>query len=395
MKFFFTVIFFIPALFHVHSQGIWTQKANFAGTGRTLGTGFSIWTKGYLGTGWDVTFKKDFWEYDRITNVWTQKANFGGVPRNQAVGFSIGTKGYIGTGNISAYGSINDFWEYDPSTNIWTQKANVPGQMRNAAIGFSIGSKGYIGGGNYYASNYWHNLNDFWEYDPVSNIWTQKANLPGPVRQLGIGFSISNKGYIGTGADSSGYIYYQDIWEWDQVTNFWTQKANFPGGKRWGAYGFSIGNYGYVGMGDSTYNIGSHINDLWQFFPFTNTWKQVASYPGGTRSGPVGFSIGCQGFFGTGFDTTYNGTNDFWEYIPDTLTAAVSVGNGTICSGDSTSLYAFGGIHFLWSTGDTTPFITVHPTVITTYSVLVSDNCGSNSATTTILVNPSPSSFFN
>ena len=43
----------------------------------------------------------DFWEYDPTTNTWTQKANFGGTPRDGAVGFSIGSKGYIGTGEIN------------------------------------------------------------------------------------------------------------------------------------------------------------------------------------------------------------------------------------------------------------------------------------------------------
>ena len=42
--------------------------------------------------------KKDFWEYDPAANAWTQKADFGGTARYCAVGFSIGSKGYIGTG---------------------------------------------------------------------------------------------------------------------------------------------------------------------------------------------------------------------------------------------------------------------------------------------------------
>ena len=41
---------------------------------------------------------KDFWEYDPAANTWTQKADFVGVARISAVGFSIGSKGYIGTG---------------------------------------------------------------------------------------------------------------------------------------------------------------------------------------------------------------------------------------------------------------------------------------------------------
>jgi len=42
----------------------------------------------------------------------------------------------------------NDFWEYDPATNVWVQKVNFGGDAREQAIGFSIGNKGYIGTGN-------------------------------------------------------------------------------------------------------------------------------------------------------------------------------------------------------------------------------------------------------
>ena len=36
------------------------------------------------------------------TNTWTQKADFGGAGRYYATGFSIGSKGYIGTGYTSS-----------------------------------------------------------------------------------------------------------------------------------------------------------------------------------------------------------------------------------------------------------------------------------------------------
>ena len=40
-----------------------------------------------------------------------------------------------------------DFWEYDPVLNTWTQKADFGGAARGDAVGFSIGDKGYIGHG--------------------------------------------------------------------------------------------------------------------------------------------------------------------------------------------------------------------------------------------------------
>jgi len=97
------------------SQGTWTQKADFGGGERIGAVGFSIGTKGYIGTGHDGTiYHNDFWEYDPTTNSWTQKANFGGSIRAGATGFSIGSKGYIGLGSDTS-GHTKDFWEYDPN----------------------------------------------------------------------------------------------------------------------------------------------------------------------------------------------------------------------------------------------------------------------------------------
>jgi hypothetical protein len=102
----------------------------------------------------------------RAQDTWTQKADFGGTARSGAAGFSIGSKGYIGTGYDSNISDQKDFWEYDPATNAWTQKADLGEAIvgRIAAVGFSIGSKGYIGTGYGGYPVWW--LNDFWEYTP-------------------------------------------------------------------------------------------------------------------------------------------------------------------------------------------------------------------------------------
>ena len=109
-------------------------------------------------------------------DTWTQKADFGGGGRWSAVGFSIGSKGYLGTGSNASLGRERDFWEYDPAANTWTQKADYIEGSVVGAVGFSIGSKGYIGTGWNYRGEY---LKVFWEYDPAANTWTQKADFGG------------------------------------------------------------------------------------------------------------------------------------------------------------------------------------------------------------------------
>jgi N-acetylneuraminic acid mutarotase len=298
----------------------WVQKADFGGTARNGATGFSIGTKGYIGTGVDGSnsqpiLRNDFWEYDQGSNTWSQKANFGGSARDYATGFSIGTKGYIGTGYDGSSSFTNDFWEYDQSSNTWTQKASLGSNGRYHATGFSIGTKGYIGTGLFYSGSLIF-TKDFWEYDQGSNTWTQKANFGGTARNVATGFSIGIKGYIGMGNDDSIGLR-NDFWEYDQSINIWSQKANFGGTARDYATGFSIGTKGYIGTGLD----GNNRNDFWEYDQDSNTWMQKATFGGTARRSATGFSIGTKGYIGTGYDGIRR--NDFWEYTPDGFVAAV------------------------------------------------------------------------
>jgi N-acetylneuraminic acid mutarotase len=143
------------------AQGTWTKKADFGGNVRGNAIAFSIYGKGYIGTGYGVNYYKDFWEYDPTNDEWTQKAAFGGTARSSATAFAIGGKGYVGTGNEQGV-VTPDFWEYDPSLNSWIQKATL-NPSRSGAIAFTIGSKGYIAMGDNGAFYF----PDLWEYDPA------------------------------------------------------------------------------------------------------------------------------------------------------------------------------------------------------------------------------------
>ena len=149
------------------ATNVWTQKATIPTTpARVSAVAFSIGTKGYIGLGIKDegstdSYYKDLWEWDQATNVWTKKADFPGTIGCGAVGFSIGSKGYIGTGNINSTTYSKEFWEWDQVTNVWTKKADFGGNARDYAVGFSIGNKGYIGTG-FDGSQTSYLYNDFW-----------------------------------------------------------------------------------------------------------------------------------------------------------------------------------------------------------------------------------------
>ncbi len=225
---------------------------------------------------------------------WTRKADFGGSYRYYAAGFNIGNMGYMGTGIVSGIHQ-QDFWEFNPATNVWTQKANFGGAARFSANGFSIGNKGYIGMGIGYS--------DFWEYDPIQNLWKYSTNFPGGTRNYSIAFNIGTNAYVGMG------IGYTDFWEFNPGTNNWLQKAPFAGGPRSYNTGFSIGNKGYVGLG-------SGYKDFWEFDPANNQWTRKEDFAGNARYGATGFSIANKGFLGKGRANNIGDFNDFFSYNP-------------------------------------------------------------------------------
>lgn len=296
-----------------NAQDTWVQKADFGGSGRFYSTGFSMGNKAYIGTGYTQSYyhygyANDFWEYDPATNVWAQKANFIGEGRCYAVSFSIGGKGYIGTGeywNGAGNTYFKDFYEYDPITNIWTTKASFPGEVRSEAVCFVISNKAYVGVGRNDVSG---NKKDFWEFDPALNSWRQIPDFGGAARFGAIGFSVNNKGYVGLGWDGS---YAKDIWEYDPAVNQWKQKGNFPGTGFFDGVSFTIGSRSYVGTGYPA------ANDFWEYNPLNDSWTQQKNFPGAGRDGAVGFSIGDKGYIGTGESSIY--LKDFWQYTPSSI----------------------------------------------------------------------------
>lgn len=251
----------------------------------------------------------------RSNGFWKELSSQAAISRGYAASFTLGSKGYICAGNNNASGPVNDLWEYDPVSDVWSQKADLPADKRETPIGFAIGNKGYVGLGLEY--NNFTALLDMWEYDPANNIWTQKASFP-PLtgRYSAFAFVVQQQAYIGGGYNTDG-DYMQDFWMFDPVVNQWTQKMDFMGGYRTNCYAFSIGQYGYAGGGMDVN--GYSNNDLYRYDPALNSWAAMASLPGATRGYASAITIDSAAYVGFGIDYSViggNELNDLLEYIP-------------------------------------------------------------------------------
>jgi len=257
------------------------QKLPFDDDHKAYGFVFTINDKVYVGAGSVVNYSKDVWEYNPSTDSWTQKNDFPGSERIEMSYFTIGDKGYI-VGGIDEYlniedstvYSLKDVWEYDPSSDIWTRKTDFPGLARNDGVGFSMNEKGYIGIGKHYYTegglSKTMTLNDFWEYDPISDKWVQKADFPGEAGSSAVGVSLDGKAYVG-----SGFLgindYSSEFWEYDTSKNEWTQLSDFSPYGRYGCFAFSIDNTIYLGGGrieeDQEWNRQNGDTYFWSYTP--------------------------------------------------------------------------------------------------------------------------------
>lgn len=304
------------------TENDWEKRTAYLGGKRERAISFTIADSGYVGMGEDTVemTHNDLWKYDPGTAQWTQKASLPGSTRRNAMALSINGKGYVGMGADSSESSTGtilwDWWEYDAMSNSWTQKADYPGGYndQNTFLGpgvyfgtaFEINSKGYICGGKMGPNQY---ASDLWEYDPITDTWTRKADFPGLDRHQLSSFALEGKGYVGMGIDHD--LYRKDWWRYDPLTDSWTEAASLPGVERGAASTFVLGQRGFLVFGSD----GGYKDELWEYNPFTDSWMIRANFPGGERKNAVAFAIGDSAYAGMGKGATGKRRN-FYRYYP-------------------------------------------------------------------------------
>ena len=116
--------------------------------------------------------------YDPITDFWKTQAPMP-TAKNYLSASVVNGKIYVIGGSVSVYGVLNKVEMYDPATNTWKKKTDMP-TPRVCLSTSAINGKIYAIGGA------WNNYPDYdplktlEEYDPATDIWTSRANMPTP-----------------------------------------------------------------------------------------------------------------------------------------------------------------------------------------------------------------------
>ena len=110
--------------------------------------------------------------YNPDLDQWTRRADFPGTARSRGVGFSVGGKGYFGLGVAGDdERGLRDIYQYDPATDTWQYVTDYPGQGNRYLISYSTDDRAYLGWG--YESQASPSggarqigCTDFWEFKP-------------------------------------------------------------------------------------------------------------------------------------------------------------------------------------------------------------------------------------
>ena len=301
----------------MHAQGVWTNKppvGYITACERIDPYAFVANGQAYMGGGTTYGWKNaysslnDQFRYDPVNDIWQGSTVFPGAARHGAVAFALNNKGYITAGinasattgsmtpgTVSVY--LKDTWEYNPVTQSWSQKADFGSSGRYRASAFVIDSLAYVGLGS--SDNSPGYRYDLWKYNSTTNTWQQLNSLPNSNlgRYSAGAFSVNGKGYISCGFTSAGPV--SDTWEYNPVTDSWLQKASMPGAVRGACASFQSNTYGYIAGGENAGPM-NYYNDCWQFDPSANTWLQRSNMPF-TVSHPASFSLNNQGYVSCGY----------------------------------------------------------------------------------------------
>ena len=169
-----------------------------------------------------------------------------------------------GGGNSTAGFTYNDLWRWNPVTQVWTQLANMPTAKQNIQGAYWNG-KIYVPGGfvNATATHITENA----IYDIATN--TSRTGAPLPAAQTGINVAFNNKVYNfggNPGPQSTVTIY-------DIATNTWSTGASMPVAITYGRAAVSVLPFAYYAGGIAG---GVTVNTLYRYDIAANTWATMA-----------------------------------------------------------------------------------------------------------------------
>jgi N-acetylneuraminic acid mutarotase len=287
-----------------NAQPTWSTKANLPVAREEVNSaavGGKLYVFGGLLT-FDFLSTRRVDVYNPTNNTWTRVSDMpeafthAGVVVDGTDIWFVG--GYFGDHPGPGYTGV---WKYNTLSDTWTEGPDLP-EARGAGGAGIVGRKIYFFGGM--DSTRTIDKTEMWmlDLDNLAAGWEARAPLPGPTNHVGAA-SLNGKVYAIGGELDGGQDYranLDSLYEYDPVTNQWSNKAPLP----FPASHFHQSTMVYNGRiiivgGEPEHNVS--MDYVLAYNPATNTWESLGVIPQKRRAMGAGI-IGNQIVATGGYD---------------------------------------------------------------------------------------------
>lgn len=222
-------------------------------------------------------------------------------------------------GKIYAFGGLGGLAkveEYDPATDTWTSKTDMP-TGRSFLECSVIDDKIYVIGGNDSEGGWGASLATVEVYDPATDTWTKKADMSTVRDGAGVSF-VNGKLYAMGGSEVHGFQSWstlRSVEEYDPLTDTWTPKTDMYRARE---------TFSAIVVGEKIYAIGSFAPYEEMYDPAIDTWAKIAPMPSPRIHAPA-LAVDSRiyvfggdeegGGPGTSVVFTYDPKTDTWETL--------------------------------------------------------------------------------
>ncbi|WP_368292719.1 kelch repeat-containing protein [Dehalobacter sp. TBBPA1] len=329
-------------------SGLWTAKTNMPAARSQFGIAAlagKIYVFGGLDSGNTPTATVEV--YDTVADTWSTKANMPFLAEGFAVTSLSGEIYTMGGYLRDEQGYINELYQYDPATDTWTQKTGM-WISRAYLSASSVNGKIYAIGGKDYNQNICPTVE---KYDPVTDSWNQVADMPAASENFGC--TTANGKIYALGGDygktyamGEGYYGYSlnSFEEYDPSSDSWITKENMPIASS--GLGIAEVNGKLYAFGGNNVEISNCLNAVQVYDLGMIPWQTKSSMItarkdfGITEDNNTIYCIG--GNSGSGYlslGEKYNSDTDTWSSIANMPTARDGLGLVDV----NNKIYAIGG----------------------------------------------------